>query len=41
MMGTILHTLFDLGAMRIARGVPREVLAMLEAATPIPGLGQI
>jgi hypothetical protein len=39
MMGTILHTLFDVGRLRVARGVPRELLTLLEQATPIPGLG--
>lgn len=38
MMGTIFHTLFDVGVMRVTRGVPRELLALVEEATPIPGL---
>ena len=38
MMGTILHTLFDVGAMRVARGVPREMLSLVESSRPIDGL---
>ncbi len=38
MMGTILHSLFDVGEMRVARGVPRDLLAIVENTSPIPGL---
>jgi hypothetical protein len=37
LVSTVLHTLFDVGQLRVQRGVPREVLAMAEAE-PIPGL---
>jgi uncharacterized protein (DUF1501 family) len=33
--GTILHTLFDVGQLRIQRGVPDEVLKTATAAEPI------
>lgn len=35
---TIMHTLFDVGRLRIAQGIPREVLDVATAADPIPGL---
>ena len=34
---TILHTLFDVGKLRIMRGLPREMLPLIESQ-PIPGL---
>jgi uncharacterized protein (DUF1501 family) len=37
LIGTVMHTLFDVGQLRVARGVPREVLQMAEW-DPIPGL---
>ena len=37
LIGTIMHTLFDVGKLRIARGVSRELLTMSEY-TPIRGL---
>jgi uncharacterized protein (DUF1501 family) len=37
LIGTVMHTLFDVGQLRITRGVPREVLQMAEWE-PIPGL---
>lgn len=37
LIGTIMHTLFDVGKLRVTRGVSRELLAMSEY-TPIPGL---
>jgi hypothetical protein len=36
-IATVLHTLFDMGKVRIARGMPREILQMTEY-DPIPGL---
>lgn len=36
-LSTVLHTLFDVGQLRVTRGVPREILQMAEA-DPIPGL---
>ncbi|HEX8914078.1 MAG TPA: DUF1501 domain-containing protein [Humisphaera sp.] len=35
MMATILHTLFDAGQLRVARGVPRELAALVENGQPI------
>jgi hypothetical protein len=37
LLSTIAHTLFDVGKLRVTRGVGREVLALADAA-PIPGL---
>jgi hypothetical protein len=37
LIGTVMHTLFDVGQLRIARGVPREILQLAEW-DPIPGL---
>lgn len=37
LLSTITHTLFDVGKLRVTRGVSREVLALADAA-PIPGL---
>lgn len=37
LIGTILNTLFDVGRLRVVRGVPREVLQMIEYPT-LPGL---
>jgi hypothetical protein len=37
LLSTVLHCLFDVGKLRVQRGVPREVLQMTEA-DPIPGL---
>jgi uncharacterized protein (DUF1501 family) len=37
LIGTIMHSLFDVGQLRVARGVPREILRMAEW-DPIPGL---
>ena len=39
LMGTVMHTLFDVAALRLARGVPREVMNLVENSQPIPGLG--
>jgi hypothetical protein len=37
LIGTIMHTLFDVGKLRITRGVSRELLQMADYA-PIRGL---
>ena len=37
LVSTIMHTLFDVGELRVVRGVPRNVLQLAEHA-PIPGL---
>ena len=38
LLGTVMHTLFDIPALRLARGVPREVMTLIERAEPVPGL---
>jgi uncharacterized protein (DUF1501 family) len=35
LMATIMHTLFDVGRLRVARGVPRQLLAPIERPKPI------
>jgi hypothetical protein len=37
LIGTVLGTLFDVGRLRLVRGIPRELLEMAEHRT-IPGL---
>jgi uncharacterized protein (DUF1501 family) len=39
LIGTVMHTLFDVGQLRVVRGMPREILTMAEW-DPIPGLHQ-
>lgn len=38
LLGTVIHTLFDVAALRLARGVPREIMSLVEQAQPVPGL---
>jgi len=38
LIATILHTLFDVGQLRLEPGIPREITQRLTAAEPIPGL---
>jgi hypothetical protein len=38
LLATIMHTLFDMGELRVTRGVPQEVVRAATAADPIPGL---
>ena len=38
LLGTVIHTLFDVAALRLARGVPREVMSLVEQSEPVPGL---
>ncbi len=38
MLGTIFHRLFDVGQLRVARGLPRELVQLVEGAEPIRGL---
>jgi uncharacterized protein (DUF1501 family) len=38
LLATILHTLFDVGELRLVPGVPREVAQTMTAWEPIPGL---
>jgi uncharacterized protein (DUF1501 family) len=35
---TILHTLFDISALRVVRGLPRDILKLVENAEPIAEL---
>lgn len=38
LVATILHTLFDVGELRLVRGVPNDISRILAAGEPIPGL---
>jgi len=38
LMATIMHTLFDVGKLRVQRGVPGELLSFVESAPPIAAL---
>jgi hypothetical protein len=38
LLGTILHTMFDMGEVRVQRGLPRELLTLADGAKPIPEL---
>jgi hypothetical protein len=38
LVATIMHTLFDVGELRVTRGVPSEVMRAATSADPIPGL---
>lgn len=38
LLATVMHTLFDVGELRVTRGVPAEVMRVATAADPIPGL---
>jgi hypothetical protein len=38
LLATIMHTLFDVGELRVTRGVPNEVMRAATAADPIAGL---
>jgi hypothetical protein len=38
LLATVLHTLFDVGNLRIVPGVPREIAQTMTAWEPIPGL---
>ena len=38
LLGTIMHTLFDVASLRLARGIPRDLMSQIEQAEPIPGL---
>jgi hypothetical protein len=38
LLATLLHTLFDVGTLRIVPGVPREIGQVMTAWEPIPGL---
>jgi hypothetical protein len=38
LIATIMHTLFDTGELRIRQELPRELVQLVSAGTPIPGL---
>jgi hypothetical protein len=38
LLATVMHTLFDVGELRVTRGVPNEVMRAATSADPIPGL---
>ena len=38
MMGTILHSVFDVGQLRVARNIPREVMQLVDNSPPIEEL---
>jgi uncharacterized protein (DUF1501 family) len=38
LIGTIMHTLFDVGALRLQQNVPREMVRALDDWKPIPGI---
>lgn len=38
LVSTIMHTLFDLGELRLNAGVPNDIVRVLTAGEPIPGL---
>lgn len=38
LVSTILHSMFDLGEMRLSPSVPSEILRLVNSAEPIPGL---
>jgi hypothetical protein len=38
LIATILHTVFDVGELRVARGLPRDIAGTMTSWEPIPGL---
>jgi hypothetical protein len=38
LLASVMHTLFDVGVLRLRPGVPRDLLQLIEANPPIPGL---
>ncbi|HSG70587.1 MAG TPA: DUF1501 domain-containing protein, partial [Planctomycetaceae bacterium] len=38
LMSTVMHSMFDIGQLRLTRGVPRPLLSQIEQYEPIPGL---
>jgi len=38
LIATVMHTLFDVGALRVTRGVPPEIFRWIDQGTPISGL---
>jgi hypothetical protein len=38
LLATVLHTLFDVGELRVLPGAPREVTQTMTGWEPIPGL---
>lgn len=39
LFGTVLHTLFDVGQLRVRAGVPRDLMQLVESSPTLPGLG--
>lgn len=39
LLGTVMHTLFDVGQLRVERSAPRDLVQLVERSTPIPQLG--
>ena len=37
LLATVMHHLFDVGAVRVARGLPTDLLNLLSKSEPIPG----
>jgi uncharacterized protein (DUF1501 family) len=38
LLGTVMHTLFDVGLLRLSSSIPREILSKVESSPPIAGL---
>ena len=38
LIATIMHTLFDLGELRLQRGIPNDIARAITSGEPIPGL---
>ena len=38
LFGTVMHSLFDVAELRLNRGVPRDLMSLLESSQPIPGI---
>ncbi len=38
LLGTIMHTLFDIGELRVTRGIPKDIESTLTSSQPIPNL---
>ncbi len=38
LFATVMHTMFDIGQVRVTRGVPQPLMRLIDAADPIPGV---
>lgn len=38
LLATVMHALFDIGELRLARGIPRDLVAAIERSEPIAEL---